>query len=35
LDALVNSPVEDKRGSASSSFIVGETGYVQMVVYYD
>jgi hypothetical protein len=34
-DALVNSPVEDKRVSAFSSFIVGESGYVQIVVYHD
>jgi hypothetical protein len=34
-DALVNSPVEDKRVSAFDSLVVGESGYVRMVVYYD
>jgi len=35
IGALVNSPVEDERVPAFDSFVVGETGCVQMVVYYD
>jgi len=35
IGAPVNLPVEDGRVSALSSFIAGETGYVQTVVYYD